>query len=136
MSLTPKQEKFAQGVADGKSQTDAYRAAFNVRPTTKPETVQVSASKMMADPKVTQRVKELQNMLTIKALWTREDSVSKLQEALKIAEKTTDVVAVVKELNAMHGYNAPAKVEISGGLELRRIERTIIDSNDPANTNT
>ena len=29
MSLTPKQEKFAQEVASGKSQSDAYRAAFD-----------------------------------------------------------------------------------------------------------
>lgn len=30
MSLTPKQEKFAQEVASGKSQADAYRAALEV----------------------------------------------------------------------------------------------------------
>ena len=28
MSLTPKQEKFAQEVASGKSQADAYREAY------------------------------------------------------------------------------------------------------------
>lgn len=43
MSLTPKQEKFAQEVASGKSQADAYLAAFNCAKS-KPETVIQSAS--------------------------------------------------------------------------------------------
>ena len=31
--LTPKQEVFAQAVAGGKTQADAYREAYNVKPT-------------------------------------------------------------------------------------------------------
>ena len=29
-------------------------------------------------------------------------------------ETQKDVIAAVKELNAMHGYNAPQKLEVSG----------------------
>ena len=49
MSLTPKQERFAQLVAEGKTQADAYRGAFNTKPTTKPETIIANASRLMAD---------------------------------------------------------------------------------------
>lgn len=49
MALTPKQELFAQEVASGKTQADAYRAAFNVGPTTKPETTYKRACELMAD---------------------------------------------------------------------------------------
>jgi len=34
-ALTPKQEKFAQCVAEGMSQADAYRSSYNCKPTTK-----------------------------------------------------------------------------------------------------
>ena len=113
MPLTPKQERFCQCIADGMSQADAYRNAFDVKPMTKPETVQESASRLMKDPKVSARVQVLRDMLTEKAIWTREDSARVLSEiALGHDEqgKTSDRVAAVKELNAMHGFNAPTKV--------------------------
>jgi len=62
MSLTPKQEKFAQVVASGKSQADAYRAAFDCAKS-KPETIQAHASRLMADAKVSARVKALRGMI-------------------------------------------------------------------------
>lgn len=113
MKLTPKQERFCQCIADGMSQADAYRNAFDVKPTTKPETTQANASRLMADSMVSARVKELRDMLTAKAIWTREDSAKVLSEiALGHDEqgKTSDRVAAVKELNAMHGFHAPTKV--------------------------
>ena len=62
MSITPKQEKFAQEVASGKSQADAYRAAFNCAKS-KPETVQANASRLMANSTVAARVSELRGMI-------------------------------------------------------------------------
>lgn len=117
MTLTPKQERFCQCIADGMSQADAYRSAFDVKPTTKPETVQANASRLMSDSMVSARVKELRDMLTEKAIWTREDSARVLSEiALGHDEqgKTSDRVAAVKELNAMHGFNAAIKTELTG----------------------
>ena len=56
MELTPKQEKFAQSVVSGMNQSDAYRAAYKVRPNTKPETVNQAASRIMSDSNVAARV--------------------------------------------------------------------------------
>lgn len=119
--MTPKQERFAQAVADGMSQADAYRVAFDVKATTKPETVQQSACRLMANPKVAARVKELQAALTQKGLWTREMSVKALVRAFKIAEASANasgMTGAVKELNAMHGFNEPIKVEHGGSVHL------------------
>lgn len=116
MAITPKQEKFAQCVADGKTQADAYRIAFDVKPTTKPETVQANASRLMADSMVSARVQELKSALANKALWTREDSVRALEKAMRIAEdkdNAAGLVAAVKELNAMHGYAEAVKHTIT-----------------------
>jgi hypothetical protein len=118
--MTPKQEKFAQCVADGMSQADAYRTAFDVKPTTKPETIQDSASKLMTHPEVSHRVRELKEQLSSKALWTRADSVRALQNAISIAENKDNaagLVAAIKELNAMHGFNEPSKLELTGGMQ-------------------
>ena len=59
MSLTPKQEAFAQAYIETGNASEAYRRAFNVRPNTKPESINVNASKTLADAKVSQRVAEL-----------------------------------------------------------------------------
>ena len=121
MSLTPKQERFAQCFADGMSQADAYRTAFNVREGTKAETCQANASRIMADSKVLARVSELQAKLEKKALWTREMSVKALVAAYKEG-KPSDKISAVKELNNMHGFNAPQKLDIKADIAVSAID--------------
>ena len=59
MNLTPKQERFAQCVAEGMSQADAYRAAYDCSATIKASTVHVKASQLIADTRVSYRVESL-----------------------------------------------------------------------------
>lgn len=116
MLLTPKQEAFANCVADGMTQADAYRASFDVAETTKPESVQVSASRLMADPNIKLRVKELRDKLAEASIWSRLDSVTTLSEIAKGHDeqgKTSDRVSAVKELNSMMGWSAPSKTELT-----------------------
>jgi murein L,D-transpeptidase YcbB/YkuD len=110
--LTPKQEKFAQCVADGMSQAEAYRTAFNVGANTKPETTIKRANELMRKGDVSGRVAELREKLTQKALWTRKMSVAALLEAYREGNASAKVAAV-KELNAMHGFNAAQKVDLT-----------------------
>lgn len=110
MTLTPKQEAFAQNVASGKTQADAYRAAFSAEKM-KPETIWSKASILMADGKVTARIAEIKKTLENKQLWTREMSVKALIGAYKEGAASVKVSAV-KELNLMHGYNAPVQIEL------------------------
>jgi uncharacterized protein involved in tolerance to divalent cations len=45
-------------------------------------------------------------------LWTREDSVKTLKEVISdIEARPSDKTGAVKELNAMHGYNAPIVIK-------------------------
>jgi len=129
MKLTAKQEAFAQAIADGMTQADAYRTAFNVKPTTKPQSIWDSASKVIANPEVAHRVNELKEKLEKKALWSREMSVKALVKAYQLAEKGQNPQAMtgaIKEINAMHGFNAPQKIDLSAELTLRRIERVVV----------
>lgn len=125
MSLTPMRETFAQAIADGLSQADAYRRAFDASKS-KPETIYSKASALMADGKVLARVAELRCALATKALWTRERSVTVLANIAVDAEtRPSDKTAAIKELNAMHGFNAPTVIE--GSLTFTAIERKIVN---------
>lgn len=126
MALTAKQEAFAQAVSGGMNQSDAYRSVYDAG-NMKPDVVNVKASQVMADGKVTVRVAELKAALAAKALWTREDSVYALRNIATDSEaRAAEKVSAIKELNLMHGFNAPTKLEL-GGVLIHRIERVVID---------
>ena len=129
MALTSKQENFAQCVADGMNQSDAYRAAYSTGGM-KDNSINVNASKMMADAKVSLRVNELRAALADKALWTREDSVKTLAVIARGGEaKASEIVSAIKELNLMHGFNAPIDINL-GGKVINVIERRIVKAPD------
>jgi hypothetical protein len=127
MALTPQQEKFAQGVASGLSQSDAYRAAYPKSVGWKADSVHQAASKLIADTKVSPRVAELRDALASKQLWTREQSVAVLCKVIAESDKGTDHIAAVKELNAMHGYNAAQKLDLTSGGDPLRVNIGFVD---------
>lgn len=119
MTLTAKQEAFAQAVASGMTQADAYRSAYDAE-NMGDDTIYVKASELMAAGKVSVRVSELKEAIAIAALWTRLDSVQtlkKIVDGLGSDTKPNEAVSAVKELNAMHGFNAPAKVDLNHGVQ-------------------
>jgi hypothetical protein len=80
----------------------------------------VEASKLLSSPKMALRVKELRGKLEKKALWTREMSVQALVQAYKVAKEgnsSSGMTGAVKELNAMHGYNEPTKIEMEAKVK-------------------
>jgi hypothetical protein len=119
MSLTAKQEAFAQAVASGMSQAEAYRTNYDVDPDCKPETIWEEASRVANDRNVSARVTFLKDEIAAKALWTREDSVLTLKAiATDEAARHGDKTGAVKVLNEMHGYNAPKEINVNGNLSL------------------
>lgn len=116
--LTPQQEKFADLVARGAKQADAYREAFPKSLNWKPATIWSKASTLAADGKVQARIEEIREEIRDLGLWTREESVLALRAVADqrgVLAKGGEIVAAVRELNAMHGYNAPQKHEHTGG---------------------
>ena len=112
--LTAKQEAFAQAIADGMSQAEAYRTAYDAE-NMADSSIYVEASKLIDNPNVAQRVKELKEALANRVLWTREMSVKALVQTYRESSGSVKVAAV-KELNAMHGYNEPAKLQIDANI--------------------
>ena len=125
MKLTAEEEAYSQAISSCMTQADAYRTAYDTSKT-KPDVIWVNASKMASDAKVVLRVEELKAVTASKALWTRERSVVALAAIADGSEaKANEITAAIKELNLMHGFNAPTKIEIEGAI-IHRIERVVI----------
>lgn len=128
--LTAKQEAFAQAIADGMGQADAYRMAYDAEGMAD-STIYPKASRMLNEGKIRARVDELKAKVVEKQLWTREMSVKGLIQAYRIAQDaktSTGMTAAVKELNVMHGFNEPTKLSITGNM-VTRIVREVTDDN-------
>lgn len=69
--LTTKQESFVQGLVAGLSQRDAYKQAYKTD-RMKDSTINVKASELAKDGKVTVRYRELLKEYSNMNLWTRE----------------------------------------------------------------
>jgi phage terminase small subunit len=124
MKLTDKQERFCQAIADVKTQADAYRAAYNAGGM-KPEVVQNKASLLAKKGEVAVRIAGLRKTISEKHIWTRERSVLALADIVEDeASRSGEKVSAIKELNSMHGFNAPVKMDINAGITV--IERRIV----------
>lgn len=107
-------EIFAQAIVAGKTQSDAYRAAYPASQKWKDEAVHPKASEMAKNDTVLIRMKELRAALQEKALWTIEESVKLIKEiATDYSYKGSERMSALKELNAMFGYNSPVKIDHS-----------------------
>ena len=93
--LSPQRERFAQAVASGMNQSDAYRAAYRVREATKLSSINVNASKLMSDAKVEQRVAELRAPAAKAATITLESHLADLQRLRNMAVKAEQFGAAI-----------------------------------------
>lgn len=76
--LTPKQELFVQGIISGLSQRQAYRQAYKAEKMSD-ETVDVRASKLLKEYKVSIRYRELLKEFSNMALWSREQAFNEYE---------------------------------------------------------
>ena len=92
--MTPKQELFAQAVASGMNQSDAYRTAYSTG-NMKASSINVNASKLSADAKVAQRVAELRKPVVEMVHVTLESHLSRLSVLSLAAEGEGKFAAAV-----------------------------------------
>ena len=114
MALTAKQEAFAQAVAGGMTQADAYRASYDCENSNE-KTVHDDASDLRRHPEIAPGAKAREDAKATAAKGTRPDSVRTLADIATDTEaRANEKVSAIKELNSMHGFNAPSKHEITG----------------------
>lgn len=119
--LTAKQEKFVQGIIDGMSQADAYRAAYSAKRMTD-KSVWEAASRLMADSKVASRLTELRERISSEKIMSATRRAEKLTEFIDDPDPSVAMKAI-DLLNKMTGeyvtkVDANVDAEVNINIEL------------------
>jgi phage terminase small subunit len=91
MSLTPKQEAFAQHYVKHGNKSDAYRHAYDASKMPD-ESIWVKANEVSTHVKVSLRIEQLRKELSDKELYTLEESVRGDKKIIDTYEKALDVL--------------------------------------------
>lgn len=91
--LTANQEKFVQGIIEGMSQSEAYRAAYP-KQRSSDKTIWECASKLLKNPKVSTRLKELRDKLASPSIMTAQERLEFLTGVINgtNGEKVIEVI--------------------------------------------
>lgn len=114
--VTPKQERFAQEYVKCLNQSEAYRRAYNVKPTTKPATVWNNSHILMGNSAVAARITQLHERTLERTLITTESLTLRLEDAITLALENDQAAAVTGAIMAQAKLNGldVHKIEMSG----------------------
>ncbi|MEL6377424.1 MAG: terminase small subunit [Pseudomonadota bacterium] len=115
--LTPKQEAFACFYVETGVASEAYRRAYDVDPSARDEWIHVESCQLLDHPKVSRRVKELQEELAELRRFTRLRAMEELDEARDLALQEKQSSAAIKATEVkirMLGLEAPSRHELTG----------------------
>lgn len=95
MKLTAKQEAFCLAYIETNNASEAYRQAYSSSKM-KPESVNESASRLMADVKITARLEQLRAPVRDRAQITLESHLERLNHLSLMAEQAEQYSAAIK----------------------------------------
>lgn len=127
MALTPKQEKFIQGVVSGMTYSDAYRAAYNCA-RMKPETVNNKAYELMQKGEISARVEKARAEAAKNAQWSLDLAVERVR-------KLNDEALSSLEEDGLYKGSPSVKALIDSTALLNRmtgIDKQIVKANTDA----
>lgn len=140
MALTPKQEKFCQGIVSGLNQSDAYRAAYNCENMGGP-TINNNAHVMMQDSDIAMRIEALRLPIAERLGLGLEDYLKEMINMKDDAKSDAEHSAAIKAFELVGkalGYYVN-KTELSGrdGGKIETVTEIVlsspeIESNDSA----
>lgn len=114
--LTAKQEKYCQEYIKCGNQSEAYRNSYAVKKATKPDSVYQQACALMADPRISSRVYELQQLVQERTLVTTESLTEELNKAIIMAtslEQASALTGAIMGKAKLNGLDIN-KTQISG----------------------
>lgn len=117
--LTPMQEQFAQNIAKGMNQADAYRSAYpNQRMSDK--TLWVKASELANNGKVMVRVKELRDKAATPAVMSAQKRLEWLTETITSEEVSVgDKLRAIDIMNKMQGeYVQKVEADVKSAVNI------------------
>ena len=120
--LTGKQEEFAKNIVQGMSQADAYRSAYDVEDMSD-NAIYVEASRLMDNPKVALRIKELRDTLAKPTIMSAQERLEWLSDLVTSFAVTQDKLRAIDIMNKMTGeyvqkIEADVKSDVTINIEL------------------
>lgn len=111
-TLDQRREKFAQGVASGLSLAESYRRANPRSLKWKDKTVWSRASELMADSKVSGRIKELQAEAAKNAILTRQEWLQRMIDVADGGEDQPSRLKALIEFGKAEGFYEAEKLDV------------------------
>ena len=105
--LTEKQERFVQGIIEGKSQAEAYRSAYNCEKMSD-NAIYREASLLIDTPKVAQRIKEIREQMMKPTIMSAQQRLEYLTRVIN-GEELEETAAW--EDGERVTYNSPASIK-------------------------
>lgn len=114
--LTPRQERYAQERTKGKTQRQAYRAAFNP-PRSSDKTIDETASRLEATDKIQARLAELRARSAEESILTRDDIAKSLTEIATSSCSESARLKALDQLARLQGaYDDHTQVDIRAAV--------------------
>lgn len=117
--LTPKQEEFAKRISEGMNQADAYRSAYSCK-NMSDNAIYREASLLVANPKITQRLKELTDMAAKPTIMTAQRRKEWLTEVINDPE--VDINARLKASDQLNKMEGEYVTKVEGNLNIAKLE--------------
>jgi phage terminase small subunit len=114
--LTPKQEAFALAYFETRNGGEAYRRAYDVAEKTTDNWIYVEAWQLLSNPKIAQRLEQLEAEAVQLSIYTRHKAMEELEEARTAAFKLGQASAMVGATSAkikLLGLDKPSRVEVT-----------------------
>lgn len=121
--LTVSQEKFVEGILEGKSQRQAYYVAYPRSKNWKENAVDSMASQLMGNTKVKQRLLELGWKDTKKIEWTRKKALETIDYVMEMNKKDIERIAQAcqDEIDMLEGKILTITGSISQCKDMREV---------------
>jgi phage terminase small subunit len=132
--MTPKQEAFALAYVETGNAAEAYRRAYDVRAATQHSSIYVAASKLLDNPKIVERVAQLQHQAAEMCLYTVKDAFTEYEVARQLALQEANPSAAVSAVNGkvkLFGLDQPRKIDHTSSDGTMSPTRIIIEAAKP-----
>lgn len=120
--LTPKQELFAQKIAEGMSQADAYRSAYSCK-SMSDNAIYREASLLVENPKVAQRLREIRDINARPSIMSAQKRKEWLTEVIN--DTDVDINARLKASDQLNRMEGEYVTKVEGNLNVTKLEDLI-----------
>lgn len=127
--LTKKQEDMAQGIANGLTNTEAYKQAYHVGDDLYDDKVNAYKT-LKRNPKIMERVNQLRRQAEEQAILDRQARQALLTNfALDETVSNSDRLSAIDKLNKMSGdYSETIRNEVSGQIDVKEERHTVMEN--------